>query len=213
MLTIKSYCWICGLTVWSANTGICYWCQSMMSTLPTVCHRCGLPANQRYPDCGRCLVEPPAWHHLIAVSDYQPPFKQLIWRLKFKGHVMLARMLSRQILMRFLFAYREHQLPKPNLIVSIPLHRYRLWRRGFNQADLLARPLAHWLQCRYVANTVQRVIATANQHQLSLTARKLNLAQAFSLKNSVEDLTIAIVDDVVTSGARSVQLWCLCRTL
>lgn len=129
--------------------------------------------------------------------------------------------------MRFLLGYRELQLPKPNLIVSVPLHRYRLWRRGFNQADLLARPLAHWLECHYVVDTVQRIIATAHQRQLSLTARKLNLTRAFTLKGSVENLTIAIVDDVVTSGAtanavaslliangaRNVQLWCLCRTL
>lgn len=227
MLTIKSYCWICGLPVWSAEVGICCWCQVALDRLPIVCHRCGLPANQRYPECGRCLVNPPPWQNLVAVSDYLPPLNQLIWRLKFQGHVTLAKMLARQILIRFLGGYREQRFPKPNLIISVPLHRYRLWRRGFNQADLLARPLAHWLGCRYAPDTMQRVIATASQHQLELPRRRLNLQRAFKLKHSVEGLSIAIIDDVVTSGstataltrlliasgARYVQLWCLCRTL
>lgn len=227
MLTIKSDCWICGLRVWNAAVGICHWCQTSLDKFAVVCHRCGLPANQRYPACGRCLINPPAWDYLIAVSDYLPPLNQLIWRLKFKKQVTLAKMLSRQILIRFLLSYREQRLPKPNLIISVPLHRYRLWQRGFNQADLLAAPLAHWLGCSYAPDTVQRVNATANQHQLRLADRKRNLANAFTLTNSVENLTVGIVDDVVTSGstanaiagilvaggARSVQVWCLCRTL
>ena len=96
-----------------------------------------------------------------------------------------------------------------------------------NQSDLLCRPLARWLGCRYAASALRRVQATAIQHQLSARLRKRNLKNAFRLELPVHGLHIALVDDVVTtgstvaelsrlllqSGAASVQVWCLCRTL
>ncbi|KAB2522651.1 DNA utilization protein GntX, partial [Enterobacter hormaechei] len=103
----------------------------------------------------------------------------------------------------------------------------RHWRRGYNQSDLLCRPLARWLGCRYPASALKRTHATAVQHRLNARSRKRNLKNAFRLELPVNGLHIAIVDDVVTtgstvaelsrlllqSGAASVQVWCLCRTL
>lgn len=99
--------------------------------------------------------------------------------------------------------------------------------QGFNQSELLCRPLARWLGCDWDSRTISRVRATATQHHLSARLRKRNLKNAFRLELPVQGLHMVIVDDVVTTGstvaeiaqlllrngAATVQVWCLCRTL
>jgi len=161
------------------------------------------------------------------VTDYRPPLSTLVQALKFYRQTGLAQPLARLILLRQRQAQREWALPAPDLIISVPLHRRRAWRRGFNQSALLAKPLARWLGCRYEAQALRRVRNTPVQHHLSARLRKKNLRTAFRLELPVRDLHIVIVDDVVTTGstvgeiakllhrhgAATVQVWCLCRTL
>jgi len=161
------------------------------------------------------------------VDDYVLPLSGLIHRLKFSGQIALALPLARLLLLAVLQARRTQSLPRVDMVVSVPLYPRRHWRRGYNQSDLLCRPLARWLGCRYPAFALKRIHATAIQHQLSARLRKRNLKNAFRLELPVKGLHIAIVDDVVTtgstvaelsrlllrSGAASVQVWCLCRTL
>lgn len=163
----------------------------------------------------------------MAVDNYVPPLSRLIHALKFSGQSALAQPLARLLLLAVLQARRHRALPKIDRVVNVPLYRRRHWRRGYNQSDLICRPLARWLGCQYDARALTRVHATAIQHQLSARLRKRNLKNAFRLELPVDGLHIAIVDDVVTtgstvaelsrlllqSGAASVQVWCLCRTL
>ncbi|EFC54753.1 comF family protein [Enterobacter cancerogenus ATCC 35316] len=163
----------------------------------------------------------------MAVDHYVPPLSSLIHSLKFSSQSSLARPLARLLLLALLQARRTRQLPGVDMIMNVPLYRRRHWRRGYNQSDLLCRPLAHWLGCRYPASALTRVQATATQHRLNARLRKRNLKNAFRLELPVNGLHIALVDDVVTtgstvaelsrlllqSGAASVQVWCLCRTL
>ena len=177
--------------------------------------------------CGRCLQNPPPWCALVAVDDYVQPLSGLIHKLKFTGQSQLASPLARLLVLAVLHARRSRALPKVDLIINVPLHSRRHWRRGYNQSDLLCRPLAHWLSCAYFSGALKRTRATAVQHRLNARLRKRNLKNAFHLELSVKGRHIAIVDDVVTtgstvselsrlllqSGAASVQVWCLCRTL
>jgi len=139
----------------------------------------------------------------------------------------MASALSRLLLLEVLQARRVSALPLPDRIVSVPLWQRRHWRRGFNQSDLLCRPLARWLGCDWDRQAITRVRATATQHYLSARLRKRNLKNAFRLELPVQGLHMVIVDDVVTTGstvaeiaqlllrngAATVQVWCLCRTL
>lgn len=189
------------------------------------CH--GLPAAHTVIPCGRCLQKPPPWQRLVTVSDYVPPLSGLIHQLKFSRRSETASALSRLLLLEVLQARRVSALPLPDRLVSVPLWQRRHWRRGFNQSDLLCRPLARWLGCDWDSQTVSRVRATATQHHLSARLRKRNLKNAFRLELPVQGLHMVIVDDVVTTGstvaeiaqlllrngAATVQVWCLCRTL
>ncbi|WP_230353475.1 DNA utilization protein GntX [Lelliottia sp. WAP21] len=227
MLSVPGLCWLCRMPLSLSHWGICSVCSHAFRTRPPGCPVCGLPAvDSRWP-CGRCLQKPPPWRALVAVDNYLPPLSKLIHKLKFTRQCQLGRPLARLLLLNVLFAIRTRSLPKVDLLVNVPLYARRHWRRGYNQSDLLCRPLAHWLGCDYYPGALRRVKATAVQHQLSAPLRKRNLKNAFRLEIAVTGRHIAIVDDVVTtgstvaelsrlllqSGAASVQVWCLCRTL
>ena len=226
MLTVPGLCWLCRMPLAMSVWGVCSVCTRALGYLKG-CPQCGLPAVSQTLPCGRCLKKAPPWSALVAVDDYVRPLSRLIHALKFSGQSSLAPPLARLLLLAVLQARRTRALPKIDMVVNVPLYRHRHWRRGYNQSDLLCRPLARWLGCRYTASALTRVHATAVQHQLNARLRKRNLKNAFRLELAVNGLHIAIVDDVVTtgstvaelsrlllrSGAASVQVWCLCRTL
>lgn len=118
---------------------------------------------------------------------------------------------------------------RPELIVSMPLHPKRLRSRGFNQSQLLAAHIAQRLQLPLLTGCVQRVRDTPPQSSLPWQARTRNMRSAFSVARGaeVQGKHIAIVDDVMTSGAsmnalaaalkqagaREVSAWVVARTL
>lgn len=172
-------------------------------------------------------LRPLPGRRLVFVGDYVAPLSQLVKRFKFHRAPELAPTLARLMLLRWQQARREQNLNRPDLILAVPLHATRCWHRGYNQSDLLARPLARWLGCAYRPAALRRVRKTALQQRLSAGARRRNLQRAFTCTVPVAGRHIALVDDVVTTGstvaeiaallrrqgAASVQIWCVCRTL
>ncbi len=227
MLTIVSQCWLCRQSLYHPRHGICCYCKRHLPKLPPCCPRCGLPCTNTALPCGRCLNAPPRWASITFVSDYAPPLNRLIKKLKFNGVTQLAPVLARLLLLRWLDACRQGKVIRPERIISVPLHRWRCWRRGYNQTDLLAQPLAHWLSCHYSNMTLQRVRATPPQQRLKATARRKNMRGIFRCTQSLRGQHIALLDDVVTTGSTlneiadllwsegiaSLQVWCICRTL
>ncbi|XBS69521.1 DNA utilization protein GntX [Acerihabitans sp. KWT182] len=228
MLTIGALCWLCRQSLWFSHQGICRCCAvRLLDGRERCCPRCGLPAGNTSLPCGRCLMKAPPWEKLLYVTDYQLPLSQLIKRLKYHDGTGLARVLARLLLLRWLEARREQCLPRPGLILNVPLHAYRHWRRGYNQSDLLARAMARWLNVDYCADALVRTRAAPPQQTLHAGARRRNLRGAFDCCIDVAGKTVALVDDVVTTGstveeltrlllskrAKAVQVWCICRTL
>lgn len=156
-----------------------------------------------YPSlaCGRCLQKPPLWETITFVSFYEPPLSLLIQRMKFKRIPSLAFILARLLLLKWLDAWRDGNVKKPDRIISVPLHVRRCWWRGFNQSDLLARPLARWLNCDYQSDCLARLRPTASQRRLNASQRKKNLKGAFQSNRSLKGQSVALVDDVVTTGS------------
>ncbi|KOC91102.1 DNA utilization protein GntX [Winslowiella iniecta] len=227
MLPMPGCCWLCLMPLALHQHGICSFCYRQLPRHPAACPRCGLPAVCRTEQCGRCLRRPPPWQALCFVSGYQPPLSLLLTQFKFHRTTALSVMLARLILLSWWHERRLRPLARPAIIMAVPLHQRRAWRRGFNQADLLAHLLAHGCGSDYQPQALRRVRAGNVQHQLSASARRKNLRGAFRLEIDVRGRHIAVVDDVVTTGstvgeisrllmaagAASVQVWCLCRTL
>lgn len=226
LLTITSRCWLCQQSLFLPRHGICCVCLRSL-THPPSCPRCGLPALHPRLACGRCLLRAPVWDAVVYASDYQPPLSTLVKKYKWGGMPELAYPLARLLLLSWLRAYRQGVVVKPDYVLAVPLHQRRCWRRGFNQSDLLARLLAHWMGCRYEPLALQRCRATASQQRLNAVSRRRNLRGAFQCHLALHGQHVALLDDVVTtgstvaeicrvlkaSGAASIQILCLCRTL
>ena len=227
MLSMPAACWLCQMPLKIAHHGICSVCLRQLQQQPPVCPRCGLLSSNLSHACGRCLLHPPVWQRLIAVTPWQLPLKTLVNRLKFYRATALSVMFARLILLRWLTEYRGHQLPRPHLLLHVPLHHRRAWQRGYNQLEDIAHQLAHWTGCRYQRTGLVRIRQGKIQHRLNAQARRRNLRGAFQVNTDVRGLHVALLDDVVTTGstmteisrillsagAASVQIWCLCRTL
>lgn len=174
-------CW--GQMEWLGNNG---------------CQQCGLPlAGTESETCGRCLAEPPRLERMRAAVAYGDLSRSLVLRLKYGRKVALARTMARYM------APLEGSSNGEAILVPVPLHRWRLWGRGFNQAALLARELSkHW-QLPAESRLLRRIRATRPLKGLNHGQRRRAMSAAFAvaIKDKVRDRRIILVDDVLTSGS------------
>jgi len=162
-----------------AFEGLCAECQA------------GLPWNQRPVPSLKHIGE------LHAACVYVPPIDRLLPRFKFHHDLAAGRLLAQLML----HALRD--APRPDALIAVPLHPSRLRRRGYDQALELARPLARALHLPLLTDALVRTRATAPQSELDAAARKRNLKDAFTarLGNCAWPQHIALIDDVMTTGA------------
>jgi ComF family protein len=178
---------------------------------------CALPATGGML-CGHCLRHPMQFDRTCAALAYAFPVDKLIQALKFDEQFLLARRLAE--------AMQAHISVRPDAIVPMPLHPERLCQRGFNQSQELARPLAHHLDVPLL-HACRRIRNTAPQSGLPWRERKKNLRKAFVCEQDLRGQHVAIVDDVMTTGAslnelarvlrqagaREISAWVVARTL
>ncbi len=220
-MLINSSCILCG-TVDDLSTGqICPDCFADLPSHPAgICPGCGAPANES-PACPRCFAHPPAFDCCLAGCVYRYPVNQMIKKLKYQARLDLVRSLTRPLIERI----RHECIGPPDCLVPMPLHSLRQRSRGFNQARELASAISHTLCLPVDDRLVQRHKNTAQQYNLRQEHRIKNVKNAFSLIKSNSYDRIAIVDDVLTSGATAnelarllkrhgvehVQVWCVAR--
>ncbi|KDN10645.1 hypothetical protein GAPWKB30_0801 [Gilliamella apicola] len=130
----------------------------------------------------------------------------------------------------FLAWYQRREIDaliKPDLVTCVPLHHFRYWSRGFNQAELLAKPIARWLDCEFYPYLLSRTSNVQDQKKLSLTERIANVEKLFICHQNLSHKSVMLIDDIVTTGntidaisqqlkncgATSVYVVCLCRTV
>lgn len=147
--------------------------------------------------CGTCTRSPPSFDAAHAAFAYAWPVDRLIQRFKFNADLATGRILA-QALGEYLDL---HQVPRPDLLIPVPLHRARLAERGFNQSSEIARVLGRFLDARVAFDRLLRVQATPAQSGLDRSARRRNLRHAFECRRHASGPHIAIVDDVITTGS------------
>jgi ComF family protein len=172
-------------------------CERCIADLPyqheMVCPRCALHSPSGAL-CGRCLAELPDYDGTIAALDYAFPADALVMALKFRGELALAPFLSSLLLRKILSE-------KTDLIIAVPLSNERLRDRGYNQAVELARPLARAARARLDVSLLTRTRDTAAQAELPWAERVRNVRGAFHCAHALPDASVAVVDDVMTTGA------------
>ena len=169
---------------------------------PPVCDTCGLPFHALDPAaagagrCGECAMAAPAFDWARAGGVYAGPLREAVQRLKFARKPALARPLADLVLEQW-----ATRLPVIDAVVPVPLARARERERGFNQASLIAERIARGLGVRLEPRWLARARDTAPQTDLTGPARRLNVRGAFIASAAVAGRALALVDDVLTTGA------------
>ncbi|MGI8740548.1 MAG: ComF family protein [Gammaproteobacteria bacterium] len=177
---------------------LCAACEDELPRPGLACARCGLPVTSSdVTVCGTCQKKPPAFDAVTALFQYQPPVNHLIHQLKFHGRLSHARLLG-QLLAKHLSA--RSGVP-PECIVPVPLHPRRIRERGFNQALELARHVGRRLRVPVDFKSARRIRHTDTQTDLPAKARRSNVRGAFKIATDFRACHVAILDDVVTTGA------------
>ncbi|WP_437881926.1 double zinc ribbon domain-containing protein [Pseudomonas sp. LRF_L74] len=221
-------CLLCGARGENAaRLPLCPGCERDLPWLGNQCQTCALPLPVAGMTCGECLKRSPGFARVEAPWRYAFPVDSLINRFKHQGKWPLGRLLGDLLIGHLEQAFSAGQ-PRPDLLLAVPLSSRRRRQRGFNQAEMLADWLANGLQLRHEKRWLLRPRDTAHQQQLDAVARQRNLRQAFALHPAATPtgLHIALVDDVLTTGAtartisrllmragaRRVDVYCLART-
>ncbi len=189
-------CLLCGDAGYGGRD-LCAACFECLPYNVPACPRCGqsLPFEGDIP-CGDCQKTPPAFDRTFALFRYEEPVRHLIHALKFHARYPCARLLGGMLG----DALREVE-EKPQCIIPVPLHLGRYRERGYNQATEIARAVSRRLQIPLDLHSCIRVHATQPQSELTSRQRLRNVKKAFAMAKPIKAEHVAILDDVVTTGA------------
>ena len=167
------------------------------------CDCCGTPFEiEAEPGarCAACLRAPPAYRHARAAMLYRNVGRDLVLALKMTDRTWIAPALG-----DWMARAGAELLADADLIAPVPLHRWRLMARRFNQSGLLAAMLSRGSGTPWSVNLLIRARATKSQARLSANERRRNVQGAFRLRrrhrDHVQGKSILLVDDVITTGA------------
>lgn len=162
------------------------------------CRTCGLPLQATDAElCASCLARPPRIERTRAAVAYDELSRSLAIRLKYGGKVAIAKTMARYMAPLIDGADSER------VLVPVPLHRSRLWRRGFNQAAIVARELASLTGASDNPFVLRRVKRTPPLKGMSPDQRRRTVAGAFKVRDraAVAGKTVVLIDDVLTTGS------------
>ena len=202
-------CAVCdGILSWGQEE-ICEKCKSKLQYSSEItCMKCGKPVKEEEEYCYDCRRKEHYFQQGAALFPYEY-IRVSLYRFKYSGRVEYARFYGGQMAAFFEGKRREW---KPEALVPVPLHRSKLKKRGYNQAELIARELAgHW-GIPVVNNLVVRCKNTRPMKEIVGTDRQNNLKKAFKLgANDVKLNTIIIIDDIYTTGSTIDAVAKVCR--
>lgn len=194
---LPARCGGCGTIVDDVDS-FCGECWKDLDFLQGGCSICGLPLEATEAEvCAACLTRPPRLDRIRAAVAYDDISRSIALRLKYGRKVGLARTMSRYM------GPLIGEVPSQALLVPVPLHRSRLWHRGFNQSVLVARELSRRTGVPVAVDALKRVRATPPLKGLNMRQRRRTVAGAFRPGDKVDlrGRTVILVDDVMTTGS------------
>ncbi len=214
-LIFKQNCLLCASSEANKN-GLCGACMCDLPFSPTTsCPQCGLSSNGLV--CGSCLNSPPDFDATHTVFTYSFPVDAMMQRYKYGSALHLSQTFGQLLAERV-------DVGTVDLIVPMPMHPARLKERGFNQAIEIAKVFGK-VKLDYISAIRQKL--TPPQASLPLKERVKSIKGAFAVNANLAGMRIAIVDDVMTTGASlnelakilkkagatHVECWVIARTL
>jgi ComF family protein len=163
------------------------------------CQVCAIPGASNAV-CGQCLRDPPHFDASVAAFHYQYPFDKLVQSFKFGADLKLVQFFASALAQTVSLLHTQAEA-FPQIVVALPLANQRLKERGFNQSALLAAGVANQLKLPVAHGAMLRIRETPPQSGLNREARIKNIRGAFACDTSLVGKSVAIVDDVMTTGA------------
>ncbi len=198
-LMLPPRCPGCGQVV-EGDDRFCAECWGKLRFLtPPWCRCCGEPFAEAVGHgarCRRCATTPPSFDAARAALAYADPVRHVVLALKHGDGTHLARVMAVQML-----RVGQGWFGADALIVPVPLHRWRLWKRGYNQAALIGAALARRTGAAFTVDALRRTRRTTASGAMGREARYANVAGAFRVARRVAGKRVVLVDDVLTSGA------------
>lgn len=216
-------CLLCGER--AKKFHLCHSCWLDLPSLAHYCNRCGQAIDKNIKmTCWQCQHDPAIFDEIKILFPYAHPINYLLTALKFNAQTAHVKFFSLVFIEKIPGWYLEKNLP--DSILPVPLHDQRLAERGFNQALEIAKPIAQYFNIHLDTKGVIRIKATAPQTSLPSHKRVRNIKNAFKTSQNYTGKTIAILDDVMTTGhtlleltrvlklakAKEVHVWCCARS-
>jgi ComF family protein len=174
--------------------------------------------------CGQCIKTKPLFTRTVCPLRYEFPADRLVQAFKFKRQFVAGRVLGQLLCEQVI----DGQLRHPDMLIPVPLHGFRLMKRGFNQAYELASYAGRRLDIPLLASSLRRRRNTKAQSGLSRKQRRKNVRGAFYWQGSSKPgRHVALIDDVMTTattatectrilkkaGAKRVDVWVAARAI
>lgn len=199
--------------------GICKNCLDDLPHHTSCCPQCGLLSFEGQL-CGACIASPPDFDATKAAFTYEYPISQVLQQYKYNQQLFLAETFAELMLQKI-------QAQNIDLIIPMPLHPNRLQERGFNQSLEVSRIIGKHLNIRVNSQAVSRIKLSPPQASLPLKERVRNMKGPFICNEDLSVMRIALIDDVMTTGASlnalakavkakgaaHVECWLIARTL
>ena len=183
---------------------LCQPCYNGLLRVANHCYCCAREFSSEHANqqlCGECQQHHPAFDRTYAPFVHQGAIRYLINHCKFNRAYKYARVLG-QLLADFLI----HNAQLPELIIPVPLHPKRYRQRGFNQTLEIAKIISRQLTIPIDNNCCLHVKNTPHQISLSAKQRQQNIKHAFQMQATPKASHVAILDDVITTGATANEL-------
>lgn len=193
---IPPSCQLCGSS--ADDEELCHHCATSVRAVGYACPLCALP-NDDGSVCQSCTHHPPVWQGVQSLFVYDGAIRELMHLWKYQKRRSAGRVLHDRLAQWLL----HHRLPEVDGVVSIPMHRNKLAKRGFNTAYELARVVARYQQIPLLNRVLVRQFETPAQAGLSKQERQSNLVGAFRVEvdRLIGYRRVLLVDDVLTTGA------------
>src|SRR6185437_13010335 len=178
---------------------LCVACRAHVADPGSLCSQCW--GDISFIEGPACHAKPPRFDRALSVMRYDEASKKLVLALKWADRLDLSPAFA-----RWMERSGRALLDEADVIVPVPLHRFRLWRRRYNQAAVIAQGLARSRGAAYEPLLLQRLKPTPSQGKMpSAKARRRNMLGAFAVPKArraeVKGRTVLLVDDVLTTGA------------
>lgn len=213
---------------------LCAYCEIHMPTLTmaqsegnmTLCLRCGAewPSDVEIHECASCVNYATVYERICCAYRYSFPVDAMVQQLKYQRKLSFGRLLGSLLAEKVAASVQSEELP--DVVVPVPVHKNRYATRGFNQAEIIAQWCARSLNVPMKASWVSREVDTEALSAQNRAQRSLHIRGAFRANEKLAGRRVAIVDDVLTTGATagelatelldtgasSIQLWTVART-